>query len=115
MSGFSVEGDSAAFIGFICFFTHACSRYAQRGNQIENRLEVLNKCRGEGSTNPCLQKITPPGELKAGIDILKKVADGSISPSVADANLASLGMTREVVANKLGDFLDKIYRMPVAP
>ena len=87
----------------------------QFGNQIENRLEVLNKCRGEGSTNPGLQKITPPGELKAGIDILKKVADGSISPSVADANLASLGMTREVVANKLGDFLDKIYRMPVAP
>ena len=87
----------------------------QFGNQIENRLEVLNKYRGEGSPNPGLPKVTPPGELKAGIDVLKKVADGSISPAVADARLASIGLTREAVANKLGDFLDKIYRMPVAP
>ena len=87
----------------------------QFGNQIENRLEVLNKYRGEGSPNPGLPKVTPPGELKEGIDVLRKVADGSISPAVADARLASIGLTREMVANKLGDFLDKIYRMPVAP
>ncbi len=87
----------------------------QFANQIDNRLEVLNKYRGEGSPNPGLPKVTPPGELKAGIDVLKKVADGSISPAVADARLASIGLTREAVANKLGDFLDKIYRMPVAP
>jgi hypothetical protein len=87
----------------------------QFGNQIEGRLEVLNRYRGEGSPNPGLPKVVPPQELKAGIDILKKVADGSISPVVADARLASMGMTREVVANKLGDFLDSIYRMPVAP
>lgn len=87
----------------------------QFGNQIENRLNVLNKYRGEGSPNPGLPKVTPPGELKAGIGILNEVADGAISPAVADAKLASIGLTREAVANKLGDFLDKIYRMPVAP
>ena len=64
---------------------------------------------------PLLAENNTARRTQGGIDILKKVADGSISPSVADANLASLGMTREVVANKLGDFLDKIYRMPVAP
>ena len=51
----------------------------QFGNQIENRLSVLNKYRGEGSPNPGLPKVTPPGELKAGIGILKEVADGTIS------------------------------------
>ncbi len=87
----------------------------QFGNQIENRLKVLNQYRGEGSANPGIPPITPPGELKKGIEILKEVADGKISPAAADAQLASIGMKREDVAHNLGDFLDKIYRMPVKP
>ncbi len=87
----------------------------QFGNQIENRLKVLNQYRGEGSANPGIPPITPPGELKKGIEILKEVADGKISPAMADAQLASIGMKREDVAHNLGDFLDKIYRMPVQP
>lgn len=87
----------------------------QFGNQIENRLKILNQYRGEGSANPGIPAITPPGELKKGIEILKEVADGKISPAMADAQLASIGMKREDVAHNLGDFLDKIYRMPVQP
>ena len=87
----------------------------QFGNQVENRMEILNKFRGEGSANPDLPKVTPPPELKAGIDILRKVADGTSSPATADLELAKLGMTRADVSRNLADFMAKIYKMPVAP
>jgi len=87
----------------------------QYGNQIENRLDVLNQNRGAGSSNPDVPKVTPPGELKAGIDIMKKVADGKMSPAKADTELAKIGQTREGVAKNLGEFLTKIYKLPVKP
>jgi hypothetical protein len=87
----------------------------QYGNQVQNRLDVLNKFRGEGSHNPDIPKITPPGELKAAMEIMQKVTDGKISPATADAQLAAIGQTREMAAKNLGEFLTKVYSMPVAP
>ena len=55
-------------------------------------------------------KLAPP-ELKAGMDILKQVADNKCSPAEAEAQLKSIGMTKEDVAHNLGDFITKIYGM----
>lgn len=52
----------------------------QYGNQIQNRLDILNQNRGPGSSHPELPPVTPPPELKAGIDIIKQVSDGKMSP-----------------------------------
>ena len=87
----------------------------QYGNQIQNRLDILNQNRGPGSSHPELPPVTPPPELKAGIDIIKQVSDGKMSPATADARLAAIGMTRQDVGHSLNGFLNKIYRMPVNP
>ena len=87
----------------------------QYGNQIQNRLDLLNQNRGPGTTRPDLPPVTPPPELKAGIDIIKQVSDGKMSPATADAKLAAIGMTRRDVGHNLNSFLNKIYRMPVKP
>jgi hypothetical protein len=87
----------------------------QFGNQVEGRLEVLNKNRGEGSGNPHLRKVEPPPALQLGIDTLRQVDAGTMSPADADAALQRMGMTKESVAQDLGDFLARIYTMPVTP
>ena len=87
----------------------------QYGNQIQNRLDILNQNRGPGTTRPDLPPVTPPPELKAGINIIKQVSDGKMSPATADAKLAAIGMTRQDVGHNLNSFLNKIYRMPVNP
>ena len=80
----------------------------QFGNQVDKRLTVLNENRGGPGQPP---KVNPPPELKAGMDILKQVADNKCSPAEAEAQLKSIGMTKEDVAHNLGDFIAKIYGM----
>ena len=87
----------------------------QYGNQIQNRLDLINQNRGPGSSHPELPPVTPPPELKAGIDIIRQVSDGKMSPATADAKLAAIGMTRQDVGHSLNSFLNKIYRIPVKP
>lgn len=84
----------------------------QYGNQVQNRLDALNENRGGPGQPP---KVDPPPKLKEGVDILKEVADNKCSPAEAEARLKEIGMTKEQVAHNLGDFINKIYKMPVKP
>jgi hypothetical protein len=85
----------------------------QYGNQVQNRLKAINGQRGPGTANPESLPVTPPGELKAGMEIMGKVSSGENSPAQADAALAKIGLTRGEVAQKLGEFINKIYRVKV--
>ncbi len=84
----------------------------QFGNQVNGRLDVLNQNRGGSTGEP---RVEPPPKLKQGIEIMQGVENGTKSPAQAEADLKAAGMSKESVARDLGDFMNKIYRMPVKP
>ncbi|MBI4890299.1 MAG: hypothetical protein HY821_06715 [Acidobacteria bacterium] len=84
----------------------------QFGNQVNGRLDALNENRGFGTGSP---KVEVPPKLQQGVDIMKGVENGTKSPAEAEAELAAAGLSKESVSRDLGDFMNKIYRMPVKP
>ena len=57
--------------------------------------------------------LDPPPALTKGIEIMEQVDAGKISPVEAEGLLKQAGTSKEQVAANLGDFVRKVYSIPV--